>query len=153
MANLARKDQEQRTIQVNRKELLNKLRTNRLIHIQEYKQALAGYKDSLQEKMEEAFKKAAANLSQKYTAFKDKLEVLSDEEILKQPDSITLIDEVWVEMKVPKSYEKEYDAAIDMVNWDVRDVLELTHAEFTCFVRDQWDWTSSFSAISKIYIK
>ena len=63
------------------------------------------------------------------------------------------MDSISVEMRVPRCYDKEYDAAIDMAKWDVRETLELTHAEFTCFVRDQWDWTSEFTAISAMYLK
>ena len=61
------------------------------------------------------------------------------------------IDGISVEMKVPRSYAKEYDAAIDMAKWDVRETLELSHAEFTCFVRDQWDWKAGFEAVSMLY--
>lgn len=42
-------------------------------------------------------------------------------------------------------------AAIDMAKWDIRETLVLTHAEFTCFVRDQWDWKSGFEAVSMLY--
>ena len=52
---------------------------------------------------------------------------------------------------MPRSYEEEYDAAIDMAKWDVRTTLELTYAEFNCFVRDQWDWQSDFQVTNALY--
>ena len=68
-------------------------------------------------------------------------------------------DTVWVDMagdfaeatEIEAAGLDAMDAAIDMAKWDVRETLELTHAEFTCFVRDQWDWKSGFEAISQIY--
>ena len=75
----------------------------------------------------------------------------TDADIAKQQDFVTLVEDVTIQMKVPRSYAKEYEAAIDMAEWDVRETLELTHAEFTCFVRDQWDWKSGFEAVSNLY--
>ena len=54
-------------------------------------------------------------------------------------------------MRVPRCFKDEYDDAIDMAKWDVRETLVLTYAEFTCFVRDEWDWKSGFEAVSMIY--
>ena len=151
MAGVARFDQEQRVIEVNRRNLIDMLEFNRTKHIKDYEEAMAGYKAVLLAKIDEAFDDAKKQLEAQYEKTKTRVAAFNDSDIAKQRDSFTLIDPITVEMKVPRSYAKEYDAAIDMAKWDVRDTLELTHAEFTCFVRDQWDWKSGFEAVSLLY--
>jgi hypothetical protein len=151
MAAIARMDQEKRTVEVNRVKLIEALTSNREKHVQEYDEAMAGYKAVLLSKIDQAFKDARKEIEAKYEKTKAKVTNFTDADIAKQRDSFTLIDAITVEMKVPRSYAKEYDAAIDMAKWDVRETLDLTHAEFTCFVRDQWDWKSGFEAVSMLY--
>jgi hypothetical protein len=151
MAAIARMDQEKRTVEVNRLKLIETLEANRTKHVQDYEEAMAGYKAVLLSKIDEAFDDAKKQLETKYEKTKSRVAAFTDADIAKQRDSFTLIDDITVEMKVPRSYAKEYDAAIDMAKWDVRETLELTHAEFTCFVRDQWDWKSGFEAVSMLY--
>lgn len=151
MAAIARMDQEKRTVEVNRLKLIETLEANRTKHVQDYEEAMAGYKAVLLSKIDEAFDDAKKQLETKYEKTKARVAAFTDADIAKQRDSFTLIDDITVEMKVPRSYAKEYDAAIDMAKWDVRETLELTHAEFTCFVRDQWDWKSGFEAVSMLY--
>ena len=151
MAIQAQRDQEQRTVTVDRLRLVSTLHQNRAKHIQEYEEAMAGYKAVLLTKIEEAFTAARQQLEVKFENMKAKVAAFTDADITKQRDSFVLIDGISVEMRVPRSYVKGYDAAIDMAAWDVRDTLELTHAEFTCFVRDEWDWKSGFEAVSMMY--
>lgn len=151
MAMLAKRDQENRTVEVNRQQLIATLIENKEKHVAEYNEAMAGYKSVLLTKIDQAFAKARADMDTKYTKIKSKVEQLNDSDIANQRDSFTLVDEIRVEMKVPRSYAEEYDAAIDMAKWDVRETLELTHAEFTCFVRDKWEWKSGFEAVSMLY--
>lgn len=148
---MALRDQEKRTVEVNRQRLLDTLRDNKEKHVVEYEEAMAGYKAVLLEKIEQAFSDAKKQLEERYEKIKSKVEKFTDADIAKQHDAFLLVEEVAVEMKVPRSYEKDYNAAIDMAHWDVRETLELTHAEFNCFVRDQWDWKSGFEAVSMMY--
>lgn len=148
---MALRDQEKRTVEVNRFRLLTTLSTNKEKHVAEYEEAMAGYKAVLLEKLEESFADAKNKLEEKHAKIKAKIEKFTDSDISKQHDTFLLVEQVTVEMKVPRSFEKDYDAAIDMAHWDVRDTLELTHAEFNCFVRDQWDWKSGFEAVSTMY--
>jgi len=112
---------------------------------------MAGYKAVLLQKIDGSFAQAREDIEAQYAKLKKKVENFTDEQIAQQRDYFPLLDSISIEMKVPRSYEKEYLAAIDMAEWDVRETLELTHAEFTCFVRDQWDWKLGFDAISSMY--
>ena len=151
MAAVAVRDQEKRKVEVNRLKLVDILRANLKKHIAEYNEAMAGYKAELLDRINQAFDKAEQQLAAERKKLADKVAGFTDEDILKQNDYITLVNAIGVEMKVPRSYAKEYEAAIDMAEWDVRETLELSHAEFTCFVRDQWDWKSDFEAVTSIY--
>jgi hypothetical protein len=151
MANMARQDIEKRTVEVNRERLICTLKTNRKKHVQDYEEAKAGYKAVLLTKMDEAFEDAKRSIQREYERTKARVAELTDAEIDKQRDYFSLVEAINVEMKVPRSYAKEYDAAIDIAEWDVRETLELTSAEFTCFVRDQWDWKSEFDRVSTMY--
>lgn len=151
MAAMAQRDQENRQIEVSREKLIETLVANREKHILEYEEAKAGYKAVLDKKIDEAAVSARLKLERQYEEAKRHVAGLTDADIEDQRDSITLLDAFYVEMKVPRCFKKEYDAAIDMAKWDVRDTLVLTYAEFTCFVRDQWDWKRGFEAISAIY--
>lgn len=151
MANMARADQEKRTVEVKRSELVHTLIANRVKHVKDYEDAMAGYTAVLLAKIDEAFAAAQRSLSERHGKMKEQVAGLSEEDIAQRSDRLVIVDSICVEMKVPRSYKKEYDAAIDMAQWDVRDTLELTHAEFTCFVRDEWDWKSGFDAVSMLY--
>ena len=155
MARIAQMEQAQRTVVVDRVELVDRLEQNREEHLKDYTEAMHGYKKTLAEKLDDAFDDAFANAKTKlamiYASTKDRVAKFTDTDIEKQRDTFTFLDSIYVEMKVPRSYVKEYDAAIAMANWDVRETLELTHSEFTCFVRNEWDWSNDFALTSAIY--
>ena len=151
MAALAQHDQQARTVIVDRKGLLDKLQTNLTQHCKDYEDAMAGYKTCLRQKVESAFDSAMSSLQAQKVVSLAVIDKMTDEDIPKQRDNYTIVDSISVTMKVPRSYAEEYKSAIDMFTWDVRETVELTFAEFTCFVRDQWDWKKGFDAISVLY--
>lgn len=140
-----------RKVEVNRVDLLITLKKNRTVHVSEYNAAMAGYKELLIEKINEAFLKARTVLMKEGSELVEKVNAFTDEDISKQNDHFQVVKGVAVEMIVPRSHEKEYDAAIDMVDWDVREVLELSNSEFVCFVRDEWDWQANFKIVNASY--
>lgn len=153
MANLAMKDQSERTVQVNRMDLILKLKANRTAHFDAYNVAIEGYCEMAKEKLADAHVKAKLKLEENVRRGMESLDKFDPSQPGTQSDYITLVDAISVTLKVPRNFTKEYDAAIDMAEWDVRDELELTHAEFQCFVRDVWDWTNEFMAVSATYSK
>ena len=151
MAATAQRDSMKRTVKVNREELLKTLIENRKQHQQDYKEAVEGYKALLLEKIEEGFKKASEALCSSYDKAKSEAQKFDVADIEDQSDWINLFESQGVHLAVPRCYTEEYDSAIAMAEWDTREVLELTHAEFTCFVRDKWNWKSDFDVTSTIY--
>ena len=151
MAAAAKEDQSNRTVIVRRSELLEQLNRNLEQHRVDYDEAIAGYKSQLLSKIEAEFEKAKETVKKSHENVVARVNKLNSADIPKQRDTIPIIDSIYISMKVPRSYASEYEAAIDMFRWDVRDTVELTYAEFTCFVRDQWDWKGLFNEISTMY--
>jgi hypothetical protein len=151
MAAILQQDLRARKVEVNRVKLIETLKANKDKHIKEYEEAKAGYKAALLEKLDAAFEEAKKTIEKSYVKRKAEIGELTDEDIENQQDYVQLLAAVTVQMKVPRSYAKEYEAAIAVAEWDVRETLELSHAEFTCFVRDEWDWKVEFTTTSKMY--
>lgn len=148
---VARNDQRKRVIEVNRLVLLEKLEANLLKHQQDYEEAMAGYKDELRKKIEEGYVNAKEQVERSYHRAVEEADALTPESISKRRDHIRFMEDIWIQMPVPKSFADDYRSAIDMVRWDVRDTLELSYAEFNCFVRDQWDWRDEFDTVTSNY--
>lgn len=151
MAAMAQRDMESRKIEVDRKELHEVLVKNRDQHVKEYNEAVAGYKTTLRDKVNEAFVSAIDKLANQRDKIIGKIEALTEDKIGQQHSRWTAVEAIYVEMPVPRSYEEEYNAAIDMAKHDVRETLELTYAEFNCFFRDKWDWSIETKAINASY--
>ncbi len=151
MANLAREDQQKRTVEVNRLKLVETLKANREAHNQNYLEAVEGYKALALEKLQDGYEAAKVKLDKNLDRGKLALEQFDPSSPKDSADWLVLVEGINVELRVPRNFSKEYDAAIDMASWDVRETLELTHAEFQCFVRDQWDWTTDFIRTTAIY--
>lgn len=105
------------------------------------------------EKLEEAKKKAEKNLEKHFRKAVQRIEEFDPEDTDTHSDYFELVPSEGVRMAVPRDYSEEYRAAIAMFEWDVRDEVELTYAEFTCFVRDKWNWTSDFKFVAESYTK
>lgn len=140
-----------RKVKVNRVRLLDQLKANKEKHIEEYNAALAAYRDKFDSKLKEACIQADRELNAAFERERDALAALKDDDIPERRDIVALISAVHVEMPVPRSYAEAYSAAIDMVEWETSEIMELTATEFNCFVRDKWDWKPAFETITKRY--
>lgn len=151
MAQMARDDIKERKVEVDRLKLVEILVANKEKHIKEYHEALEGYKSMALEKLQDGYEKAKVKLEKNLERGKASIAEFDPENPRGVSDYLTLVESISVELRVPRDFSKDYDAAIDMAKWDVRETLELTHAEFQCFVRDVWDWTSEFAQVSMMY--
>lgn len=113
------------TIQLNREDLLAKLRENREKHEAEFRDAKATWT----KKATRALRKAA-----------DKAE--KDGTI----DMAPLKD-----LPKPVNYLTSYDAAIAQVSADVRGTVELDPATFAAWHEDNWTWRGAFAGTTSIY--
>lgn len=141
----------ERKVEVNREELVKQLEKNKETHVAEYNEAILVYKSEFRARLDAAFSKAKKSLEENYTNLLKKVSGYTEEDIVNQDDYVTLVNSIQVNMPVPRSYEKEYRAAIDMMKWDINPNIVLTSAEFNCFVRDEWDWKEEFLGVTKLY--
>lgn len=55
-------------------------------------------------------------------------------------------------LPVPQDYTTAFDQAIQQVEWDVREEIELTREDFNRFIRNEWEWANMFAASSARYV-
>lgn len=148
-----REAQEKRKVVVNRLRLLTKLQENMAKHVEEYNKAFDTYKEESLNSLAEGYAKAVKDLGEA----KGRIGKLFGDATADEPgdihDSMILLDRLYFEKPVPKSYAKEYEATIAMVDWSTEEEFTLQYSEFVCFVLDRWDWKSKFENITKMYRK
>lgn len=59
--------------------------------------------------------------------------------------------DLYVHMDVPENHDEDYERAIEMLDWEVGDQVELTESEFRMYVQDNWSWKGKFSAENAYY--
>lgn len=151
MAQKALHNQMTRMVKVDRQKLVSTLETNRAKHIKEFNEAMAGYKEIAMKRVDEAFQNLGDKLEKRKNELLKDLNEFTPETADNFSDTLTILQAVTVQLKVPVSYKEAYDAAIDMAKFDTRDELELSGAEFQCFCRDVWDWSYDFIASTSMY--
>lgn len=124
---------EDRTVKVNRLDMLKKLKENRDKHIQDYKDACDGYREAAVRKIDHAFN-----------------ELRGQVERLKKGELVRIYASL--DIPVPESYERAYNQIIEMMEWCVDEHVELTSSQFGCFVMDDWDWKRSWTTSNAGYI-
>lgn len=153
MAAKALNNQMTRTVRVNRQHLLETLKKNREQHLKVFNEAMAGYKALALAlaKVNEAFNGLEGRLLQKKDEIVAKIGTFSAETADSFTDYLIILETVRVALTVPVSYVEAYNTAIDMADFDTREELDLSGAEFQCFCRDVWDWSYEFTSISSTY--
>ena len=151
MAGQVKMDMEAREIKVNRKRLIEKLWENKIKHMADYEEAVAGYVEIVQTKIKEGYAKALKSANAQYEAALKKAAEFDPEDTDSATDLFRVIDSVTIQQTVPKNYAFMYDKAIDRAEWETEDTILLTYAEFECFVRDQWDWRATFDRVTMLY--
>jgi hypothetical protein len=106
------------------KDLVTKLRSNRTLHVHEFKEAWTGYMKALEDKLSGAL-----------------------EEVKSGKD----VDLYELRLDKPHSHEKDYSRVIEVLEMTSADTVKLTLNEFDKYVRDNWEWTESFKMSSSAY--
>jgi hypothetical protein len=153
MAERLAKKMDERRVVVSKTRLIETLNNNREKHIAEYQEALTNYKTTLKEKFEELFIKTAADLSKNYQEILAKIEAIEEGTAPKDTSYIYLLNGASLRMDMPISHESEYNDIITMAEYDERETLELSFAEFRCFIQDEWDWKNEFDEVTSFYNK
>lgn len=113
-------------IKMNRVELLEIVRANKITHVSEFEEAVTDYKALV-------VQVTSANL---------KLAKTGDIEQIKKIKSIPTS---------PTSYENDYKRAIRMLELSVEDVIEVEEDVFNQLVLDEWHWKRQFAVANSMY--
>lgn len=57
-----------------------------------------------------------------------------------------------INLSRPRSNEKSYQMALDMLNYDINEEVVLSDKEFQNLVQDKWDWSREFDFSKSIYL-
>lgn len=112
------------TVTVDKQQLLTQLQINRDKHGEVYEKAKAGYIKVTTEQVKEYLTRLANG-------------ELLERAFLPAP---------------PDDHTGDYDDAIQMLLWSKDDSIELTQAQFTQYVMDDWGWKDSWIASNSAYI-
>lgn len=103
-------------IRINKQELLTIVKENRKKHKLEYSEAIKAYRVKAGDLLEQEVQK-----------------IINGEKF-----------ELRFNLQQPRSYIKEYDLAIQMLEMSIEDSVEISDYEFRQLVNDEWDWKESF---------
>lgn len=110
-------------VTVSKEELLDRLRANRESHIDTFEQTLEDYRTRAIQMLEDHIDRIRKGA----------------------------VEKVSVVLPPPENYEKEYDRAIAMVEWNVNSTIQLDEYTFTQWVMDEWTWKAKFSETVAMY--
>lgn len=112
------------TIRVNKADLLAKLQTNRNEHRSLFLKAQEAYRAKWIEELERRLEEA------------------------RNHDPINRA----FSLPVPEDHTDDFDTAIEMLDWELGDDVELAHHEFLQYVKNEWGWQRSFHANTTSYV-
>lgn len=116
----------QRSVNVNKQELLTKLRENLEIHKTEYKEALVDFKERLLSDLKKGVKLV------------DKTEAKD-------------LEEFNIRISFPRSHESDYEEVIEMLEMSTDETIELDSQSFKAYIKNEWQWSVQFAATSNMY--
>jgi beta-xylosidase len=118
----------QRSVNVNRLELLAKLRANLETHKAEYAEALAEYQQRLLDDLKLAAKKVA--------------KVTDPNELKNFRFSVPF----------PQNHEADYAEVIEMLEMSVDETINLDSESFKAYIKNEWHWQTQFTAAKMAYV-
>lgn len=112
-----------RTVTIQKSAFVEKVTSNRADHRATFEAAIDGYRRRMVQELEDR---------------------IDDLKAGRQIDRIIRFEE-------PEDHTRDYDQALLMAEMSVDETLELTNAEFTQYIMDDWGWKQNFMANSSQY--
>lgn len=116
-----------KSVNVNRGQLLNTLKTNLATHEKDHKEAVLGYKVKLLADLQEAIIDVNMKNPEELKGYKG------------------------VVFQYPPSYAEYYQEIIDMLEMSVDENINLDSTSFQQYVKNKWAWSSGFEGITTQY--
>lgn len=115
-----------RSVNVNRLDLLKALNANLEIHRREYAQALIDFKTRLAEDLQAAIAKVEAS----------------------EPAALKDFN---IQVSFPDNHERDFVEVIEMLEMSVDTNINLDSDSFRAYVKNEWAWTSHFQTLAESY--
>lgn len=117
----------QRSVNVDRKELLAALKKNLEIHRKDYEEALVECKDRLVKDLAAALEKAQG---------------------VKDPRKLRN----WsFRFQFPQSHVRDYEDVIEMLEMSVDEIINLDQESFKAYIKNEWSWSAGFALTKSMY--
>ena len=111
------------TVRLDKESLLKRVKANRTEHRKIYEEAMEGWKRSVIEELERAYKDALEGKDFR-VAFR---------------------------LTRPEDHTSDYDTAIELLEMSLDDEFELSYTEFSNYVLDKWGWQAAFVGTARSY--
>ncbi len=102
------------TTVLDKEQVLSRLKTNKEEHEKIYKEAVFGFKERCEKQLSKALEKCNGT------------------------------EDIYLSLRAPRNYGSAYETAIEMVEFNKREEIELSANEFAMFMQDRWDWMDDF---------
>lgn len=116
-----------KSISVRKESLIERLVENREKHKKEFNELNVKYHSALRKEFEDRLNKINAGIN------------------------LTSHDHYIRNVPVPENHTDDYTRAIDMLNWDENDRVELNEDDFRRYIQDDWDWRGQFEGTKFSY--
>lgn len=57
----------------------------------------------------------------------------------------------WINLPEPEDHTQDFNDAIEMLEWETRERIELSPRDFKRYVQNRWEWEASFTANTRSY--
>lgn len=116
--------------------------------------------DTVTIKKDDLIEKIRANMGTHRSTYEKAVEVFEKEqkrllaEMLRKAERGNPFDRLALSrLPVPEDHTRDYEVALEMLEWEVGDTVELDHTDFRRYVRDEWEWRASFAANTQAYLR
>ena len=113
-----------KTIRIKKLQLKEKLEENLKLHDDVYNEALDAYWDEVSRDLNHWVKSAKREI--------------------KERDITHGGIRININIDAPENHSRAYENAIQQLEYEVNDIVELDQREFNSYVLNQWDWVDSF---------
>ena len=152
MGHMAKRKMAERPVSIEKEKLLGQLRLNLKRHKSDYEKAVNAYQEKALEKIssleEDVFEKVREN----FEKAKSKLKGFDKDNPHLLQLNTAIVEPQFLDLPVPVNYSEAYENAITLFEWEQQEVVELSAAEFTCFVKNKWEWTNDFEVSTMSYL-
>ena len=91
--------------------------------------------------------------NQKINSVQSKIKEFIKQLDLSLKDDPSDLEKIKFDIHLPKpvSYEKEYDKAIMMIEYEIREEIEISNQDFSKYFQDEWSWKENFFLNTELY--